>query len=633
MKFISKEYKRIECKVLDILCVIGFALACGIVVLRIALEIFGLNYNFVNSITFPIISIFANLIILKLVQTVLAIKQIKLEKEHYISIGVVFTAVFVFYLIFLKQKNFMYYWDFDSYLVRQYDLESAFLCGIKNGIGSVLNSLSEDYTQFINVFTEFPFCLTDRTGDVYVLSQLFNIFIPILVLLSGLIIKMGELLSVEKKKLFYYLAFAATALFPMLHNAASFSQPDWLGIVFALAIIILTIDFRFEKNDYLLYISLFISTACLVVTRRWYLYFIVGYYVIYSLNVLINSISLMRSGNKKQGLNQIRNILVFGIISLVLVVLLFYKMIIHIISFNYADRYAFYNYGGISIELSAQFAVLGVMGIIILFGMIYSVVKKSGLSYVVSSILGWSITILLFTRIQNLGFHHHLMLVPYYIILILVGIASVLKIKKEKLYRTALVVCVAVIALQPFFSFSRCSVYYTKIYSVLTAPQADKDKVLEVSEWVENNCGDEKVYMIPHSIKYNPDLFKNVKLPDKSLYDNIEFGFDVFGTHKFPVEIFESKYVITADPFPNSGNEKGLSNKLNDIFLQIRDEKYKLLESFDMGDGVTFYAYERVVPVDEEEVSIYRDAFKEEDEKYPDLFSDVFNSYLEKKNF
>lgn len=66
--------------------------------------------------------------------------------------------------------------------------------------------------------------------------------------------------------------------------------------------------------------------------------------------------------------------------------------------------------------------------------------------------------------------------------------------------------------------------------------------------------------------------------------------------------------------------------------MEVSIDKYKLVKTFVMDDGYIFYAYERIVPADKEEVMKYLDAFSQENENYPDLFSDVIDEYIRQKN-
>ena len=66
----------------------------------------------------------------------------------------------------------------------------------------ILDSLAEDYTNFNTLFIEFPFCLTDRTGDSFAICQVFSIVPMLLLLLAGLVVKVGQMLQVKNR--FWY---------------------------------------------------------------------------------------------------------------------------------------------------------------------------------------------------------------------------------------------------------------------------------------------------------------------------------------------------------------------------------------------------------------------------------------------
>lgn len=645
-EFIRAQYNRIKCKYLDTAIISALFLVFAAAISKKVFGMFGIEYQIFSRIFYPCLSISANLFIAKLVQVVFAVKNIKLKKGHYLCITGAFVSALIFYSVYLTKIDFIYYWDYSGYLVKQLYAESAFASGLKEGIKRLLASLSQDYTEFINVFTEFPFCLTDRTGDSYVISQLFNIFIPILFLLSGFIIKVEDYFNIKNKNLFFAIAFTASASFPILHTAFSFGQPDWFGLIFCLSILLLTFDYKFERLDILLCFTLFVSTSCLVVTRRWYLYFIVGYYFSYALLVFINSARHVKMGNKKQGLSQMRNLCVFGAVSVLLMSLIFFKVIKHILLYSYADRYAYYQLGGFPMECLNQMLAVGIFGVIMLIGIVFALKTKKGRGLVSIALLGWFISVFSFTRIQTLGFHHHLMLLPYYYILLVIGIAAIFTIKRERLLRLGIFFCILAIIIQPFVGASRFSLHFNEKTSIIKelnpdafnvvvqsfGNQANKEKVKEIADWINENCENgEKTYLIPHNFRYNPDIFKNVILPDMSLYSKLDFGFDIFGTHNFPVEMFAAKYVITANPFPNKANEEGLSNKLNKAFLEISTDKYEKVKSFDMGDGYVFYIYERIEKADRAEILKYLEVFEEEDKKYPEMFSKVIYQYLESR--
>ena len=158
----------------------------------------------------------------------------------------------------------------------------------------------------------------------------------------------------------------------------------------------------------------------------------------------------------------------------------------------------------------------------------------------------------------------------------------------------------------------------------------DLPQIKAIANWIDTHCAEGEIsYMIPHDMLYCPDHFKNCQLPATPINDKLAFGFSVPGTHNFPMQFFEAKYVLTADPFPQTfvGNGE-MSHKLNERFLAVRDEYFALEATFDMGNGTTFTIWRRTVAPTRAEVEYYLSAFKEEDAQYPEMFSQIAESWL-----
>lgn len=101
------------------------------------------------------------------------------------------------------------------------------------------------------------------------------------------------------------------------------------------------------------------------------------------------------------------------------------------------------------------------------------------------------------------------------------------------------------------------------------------------------------------------------------------------GTHDFPMEFFDARYVITADPFPQTYVGQGeMSHKLNAQFLAVRDDAFALAATFDMGNGTTFTIWERTAAATRAEVEYYLSAFAQEDATYPEMFSERAERWL-----
>ena len=101
------------------------------------------------------------------------------------------------------------------------------------------------------------------------------------------------------------------------------------------------------------------------------------------------------------------------------------------------------------------------------------------------------------------------------------------------------------------------------------------------------------------------------------------------GTHNFPMQFFEAKYVITCDPFPQTYAGSGeMSIKLNERFLAAKDDVFTFEQSFDMGNGTTFTIWRRTAAPTRAEVEYYLSAFAAEDAQYPEMFSQVAEAWL-----
>lgn len=160
----------------------------------------------------------------------------------------------------------------------------------------------------------------------------------------------------------------------------------------------------------------------------------------------------------------------------------------------------------------------------------------------------------------------------------------------------------------------------------------DLPQIKAIANWINTHCAEGEIsYMIPHDTLYCPDHFKNCQLPATPINDKLAFGFSVPGTHNFPMQFFEAKYVLTADPFPLThvnDPENEMSHKLNERFLAVRDEYFEQEATFDMGNGTTFTIWRRTVAPTRAEVEYYLSAFKKEDAQYPEMFSEIAESWL-----
>ena len=617
----------------------------GYVVSALALVVLGVASPG-SAVFFPLVSLWCNLALFGLVLVVLRLADVKFDLFHWAVIIGFWAAALLYFYWAETRRSFVYIWDYVNYINKQYNAEAAFLQGPAVGFHFILDSLAEDYTNFNTLFIEFPFCLTDRTGDSFAICQVFSIVPMLLLLLAGLVVKVGQMLQVKNRFWFFLIGLSWTFTYPWLRMSAVLSQPDWFGLIFAFSILLLTLDFRFEKLDFPRFGLLFLSTAAIILSRRWYLYFVVGYYFAYAVLVLVSSARIAKVGRKQEALLQVRNLILFGLMSMVAMVILLWPLVSRILGYNYSDRYSYYNGGGFAAEISLQFWRMGLLNLVLIgLGLWFCFKRRKMPALPCLAGLEILLGMLLFTRIQNTGSHQMLLFLPGWFLLFLIGAAALAEGMNR---RRNLKIAYWVFTLM-FATSVRCSPLTTialpdividnfplastkefvrldgLIYDRLDLPQ-----IQAIAKWIDSHCADGEVtYMIPHDMLYCPDHFKNCFLPETPINSKLSFGFSVPGTHDFPMQFFEAKYVITADPFPQTyvGNGE-MSHKLNEQFLAVRDEYFELEETFDMGNGTTFTIWRRTVAPTRAEVEYYLSAFTEEDAKYPEMFSQVAENWL-----
>lgn len=627
---------------LSVLGKVWLGLAAG----ALALIVFGLAAPG-SSLFFPLVSLWCNAALFALALLVLRRAGVELDLFHKaVLVGLWAAAVLYFYWT-LGSRTFLYHWDYVNYILKQYHAEAAFAQSTGAGFRFLLDSITEDYTNFITLFTEFPFCLSGKTGDDYAFCQVFSVLPSLLVLLAGLTVKVGRMLRVKNRFWYFLIGFSWCATFPFVRMSAVLGQPDWFGLIFAFMLMLLTLDYRFDGIDLPRYLLIFAATAGIILTRRWYLYFVVGYCFAYVLLLAVSSIRLAKDGQPSRAVHRMVRLMVFGLCAAGAMVLLLLPMVRKILSFDYAGRYSYYNFGGITLELAAQTLRIGLLNFILIGIGLWFAAKRRLPALPCLAGTELLVSLVLFTRVQNTGSHQMLLFVPGWLLLFLVGSAALADGLKK---HTAVKLCywgftmvfavsvrcspLTTVALPGFVvdHFPLKAVSEFVRLDKLTYDRTDAAQIQRVDDWIDAHCDAEKgefAYMIPHDMLYNSDIFQYAALPDIQLQGKLAAGISIPGTHEFPVRFFEAKYVLTAEPLPQtfvSGGE--LSGRWNALFCAARDEHFTQAASFDMGNGTVFTVWERTEPADRAEVEYYLDAFAQEDVLYPEMFSQVAEAWL-----
>ena len=159
-------------------------------------------------------------------------------------------------------------------------------------------------------------------------------------------------------------------------------------------------------------ILIFGFTIALILTRRWYMYWVVSFFVIWFVTLAFVS------DDRKKAL---KNMAAFAAISLVAGGAALFVMFRRILTYNYGDRYSFYNIGGIRYEISNQISYLGIALTFLLGAAVITGLAVRRLRAVTAgAVLSVAMCMLMITRVQNSAEHQSLIYVMSYMILIMV---------------------------------------------------------------------------------------------------------------------------------------------------------------------------------------------------------------------
>ena len=265
------------------------------------------------------------------------------------------------------------------------------------------------------------------------------------------------------------------------------------------------------------------------------------------------------------------NIIKYGVVVGIIYIVTLLPFIKNTIVNNYSSAYSFYSSGGVLTELLNQVKHLGLLlTLIIIGGLIYGIIYKKYRKVTLLCIVQYIMIIYMFTRIQTMGVHHTLILLPAYIYGLNLFIIC-LSNNKKTLSTIGTIFLLIILIQNIYYSYtSNKSVLFTDI-SIKTPVEKNYKGIKQVTNWLEKNIDDKEnsAYMIVHNNIFNPDKFRNFYTPNSKVHDYLPYGSAIVGVHKFPIELFESKYIITTNPYiPTSVDEK-----YNDVeVINITDE-------------------------------------------------------------
>ena len=538
------------------------------------------------------------------------------------AVGVAVIAALVCY------RQTVYSDDAINYFAKQTLLFGSFGQSGFYGIHVLLESLlTADYKMFMNLFISVPYLFTGRSINAFMVCYAITCFVPMWFALLMGAKYLAQQLPACHTALYYPLCMAVMVLWPMFLWPATHGMPDAFGLTFAAVIALLCADYRFETLPWPRLLAIFAATFALILTRRWYMFWILAFYAVYVLAVLVGAVRRKTLGST------LKHMLLFGVPSAVIIVGALLPTFKTILTTDYADIYGAYYGGGFGNNCLGQLRTQGLIWLVLCAaGLVWLLYCRSTRAQAIVAAAASLGAMVLFTRTQSLGDHQSLILAPFYL-LMLFGLCAKLTQQKAKPWlRNAAAGILAVFLVVNFGNALRLPGKNVQTLALSSESldltrRTDLAQMRAVTDFVLEHCTeDQTVYINMDSNGYSGTTFAYSDPAHPQLQTMILWESSVPSTHGFPTGIWTSEYVMVTDRV----DEGGIVGPIN---AALRTQSpaavhYEYVTEFPL-DGITLYCYRRTARPDAEEADYFKQVFAEYDARWPEIFSQRIDEYVQ----
>lgn len=538
------------------------------------------------------------------------------------AVGVAVIAALVCY------RQTVYSDDAINYFAKQTLLFGSFGQSGFYGIHMLLESLlTADYKMFMNLFISVPYLFTGRSINAFMVCYAITCFVPMWFALLMGAKYLAQQLPACHTALYYPLCMAVMVLWPMFLWPATHGMPDAFGLTFAAVIALLCADYRFETLPWPRLLAIFAATFALILTRRWYMFWILAFYAVYVLAVLVGAVRRKTLGST------LKHMLLFGVPSAVIIVGALLPTFKTILTTDYADIYGAYYGGGFGNNCLGQLRTQGLIWLVLCAaGLVWLLYCRSTRAQAIVAAAASLGAMVLFTRTQSLGDHQSLILAPFYL-LMLFGLCAKLTQQKAKPWlRHAAAGVLAVFLVVNFGNALRLPGKNVQTLALSSESldltrRTDLAQMRAVTDFVLEHCTENQtVYINMDSNGYSGTTFAYSDPAHPQLQTMILWESSVPSTHGFPTGIWTSEYVMVTDRV----DEGGIVGPIN---AALRTQSpaavhYEYVTEFPL-DGITLYCYRRTARPDAEEADYFKQVFAEYDARWPEIFSQRIDEYMQ----
>lgn len=580
---------------------------------------------------------------------------VELQFRAAISLIVLTFVFLVFAGIYLSQYNFIPIWDYANYWNNTLGFNRSLQNGAVDTFRQVVYSVNySDYNLLLSWIMSFPvYLFPSWKGAVFIESCIAAV--PAALLMAGFIVSKSMGSSVSNGSSGVFVAAYAFSLF-----TPSFLAPIFLGYfdavpaVLFIALLVALMDVNFPKRRFgAIFIGLGLCGVFLL--RRWFIFGVIGM-VLCCLIYWTGAIVV----NASAGRIALFKLLCFRVATLAIVVALPLMSVFRPFVFRSAGGQYSQSYSAWTVydsypakilnvvnRIGLLWFIVGLISVVILC-IVYSrlsVLNKTdfceSIILPVSVFLGAVLSSVVLWHVQDFGEQHWYVILFFIEIFSSVPFFSCVNLLKNGDVRTVInliVVALSVVSLLQGFSVvsvpSQISLLLGKQSVVRPIKQNDVTQKRELITYLrQQTVNGEAVYFAAASANLNYSLADTTLLPDVVGSAFPVIAADVDSRDGFNTEFFDARFVVTSTPVSlhmNEENERVVValNSLVQDSSSFLGRHYVERRSFQFDGPVVVHVYERVSPIEAEDIMTLKDYFNRWYSDSPDLFANRFDGYV-----
>ena len=335
-----------------------------------------------------------------------------------------FVMINVMLFLHLRQEQFIAYWDFGGFWRKSVEFNQMMDRSVKEAMDNLWFSLNySEYSYLPEWFLYLPTQLLGSSYPRFILAMFNSFVLPanLILYIFSLMVLRDKQSTLKKAFLGLFIATFAGNLYSMV-----FGYIGSAGLPIITSILLLVYAGGLDTFDWKNNVFIGISMIILLLVRRWFAYWKVGFYIAYALAYLIKE-GAAHSLTKSKIKEQFMNMLVCGIIPLTILLTLFFPLFKTITTYNYAEAYSVAKVGGAAYVIGWFIQFYGWLLIILLIiGFFYGIKSEEHRLITCLCVIQTLVAVILFNRVQSFGSHHYYIINGPVMILMIFGLKKVL---------------------------------------------------------------------------------------------------------------------------------------------------------------------------------------------------------------